>query len=49
MNAEGIRLHRSLSRVVPFAYTPKLFQFMPYDIVLGLIPPHRLGGGLTAI
>lgn len=47
MNAEGIRLHRSLSRVVPFAYTPKLFQFMPYDIVIGLIPPHRLGGGLT--
>jgi hypothetical protein len=47
MNAEGIRLHRSLSRVVPFAYTPKLFQFMPYDVVIGLIPPHRLGGGLT--
>jgi hypothetical protein len=47
MNAEGIRLHRSLSRVLPFAYTPKLFQFMPYDIVIGLIPPHRLGGGLT--
>jgi hypothetical protein len=47
MNAEGIRLHRSLSRIVPFAYTPKLFQFMPYDIVIGLIPPHRLGGGLT--
>ncbi|MEO7223955.1 MAG: hypothetical protein ABIY37_15925, partial [Devosia sp.] len=47
MNAEGIRLHRSLSRVFPFAYTPKLFQFMPYDIVIGLIPPHRLGGGLT--
>ena len=47
MNAEGIRLHRALSRIVPFAYTPKLFQFMPYDIVIGLIPPHRLGGGLT--
>ena len=47
MNAEGIRLHRSLSRIVPFAYTPKLFQFMPYDVVIGLIPPHRLGGGLT--
>jgi hypothetical protein len=47
MNAEGIRLHRSLSRLVPFAYTPKLFQFMPYDIVIGLITPHRLGGGLT--
>ncbi|HEX4296846.1 MAG TPA: hypothetical protein VHZ56_02395 [Devosia sp.] len=48
MNAEGIRLHRQLSRLVPFAYTPRLFQFMPYDFVLGLIPPHRLGGGLTA-
>ncbi len=47
MNAEGIRLHRSLSRLLPFAYTPKLFQFMPYDIVIGLIPPHRLAGGLT--
>ena len=47
MNAEGIRLHRKLSRVVPFAYTPKLFQFMPYDVVIGLIQPHRLGGGLT--
>jgi hypothetical protein len=47
MNAEGIRLHRSLSRIIPFAYTPRLFQFMPYDIVIGLIPPHRLGGGLT--
>jgi hypothetical protein len=48
MNAEGIRMHRRLSRLVPFAYTPKLFQFMPYDAVLGLIPPHRLGGRLTA-
>jgi hypothetical protein len=48
MNAEGIRLHRQLSRVFPAAYTPRLFQFMPYDVVLGLIPPHRLGGKLTA-
>ena len=47
MNAEGIRLHRKLSAVLPFAYTPRLFQFMPYDIVIGLIPPHRLGGALT--
>ena len=47
MNAEGIRLHRALSRLVPFAYTPKLFQFMPYDIVIGLIPPHWVGSGLT--
>lgn len=48
MNARAIRLHRTLSHLLPFAYTPKLFQFMPYDVVLGLIPPHRLGGGLTA-
>jgi hypothetical protein len=48
MNAEGIRLHRKLAKLVPGAYTPKLFQFMPYDVVLGLIPPHRLGGRLTA-
>ena len=48
MNAEGIRMHRRLSRLLPGAYTPKLFRFMPYDVVLGLIPPHRLGGRLTA-
>jgi hypothetical protein len=48
MNARAVGMHRRLSRLMPFAYTPKLFQFMPYDVVLGLIPPHRLGGGLTA-
>lgn len=48
MNAQGIRLHRKFSKILPAAYTPKLFQFMPYDVVLGLIPPHRLGGPLTA-
>jgi len=48
MNAEGIRMHRRLSRLIPGAYRPKLFHFMPYDMVLGLIPPHRLGGRLTA-
>lgn len=47
MNAAGIRIHRRLSKLIPFAYTPRLFTFMPYDIVLGLIPPHRLGGELT--
>jgi hypothetical protein len=47
VNAEGIRLHRKLSGLLPFAYSPRLFQFMPYDIVIGLIPPHRLGGALT--
>jgi hypothetical protein len=48
LNAGGIRMHRRLSRMLPFAYSPKLFQFMPYDVVIGLIPPHRLAGGLTA-
>jgi hypothetical protein len=48
MNAQGMRLHRKLAAVFPAAYTPKLFQFMPYDVVLALIPPHRLGGRLTA-
>lgn len=47
MNAQGVRVHRALSRLIPFAYTPRLFQFLPYDVVIGLIPPHRLGGGLT--
>jgi hypothetical protein len=47
MNAEGIRMHRRLSRLMPFAYPSRLFQFMPYDVVLGLIPPHRLTGSLT--
>jgi hypothetical protein len=47
MNAGGVRMHRRLSRLLPVAYSPKLFQFMPYDLVLGLIPPHRLAGPLT--
>jgi hypothetical protein len=49
MNARGIAMHRRLQRLIPFAYSPRLFTFMPYDIVIGLIPPHRLGGGLTAM
>lgn len=47
VNARAIRLHRAMSRIVPFAYTAKLFQFMPYDVVIGLIPPHWVGSGLT--
>ncbi|HVY50275.1 MAG TPA: hypothetical protein VHA07_01810 [Devosia sp.] len=47
LNAQGVRVHRRLSRLIPFAYSPRLFQFMPYDVVLGLIPPHRLAGPLT--
>jgi hypothetical protein len=48
LNARGIRTHRRLSRLIPFAYRPRVFQFMPYDMVLALVPPHRLGGRLTA-
>jgi hypothetical protein len=33
--------------VLPGACTSKLFGFVPYDIVIGLIPQHRLGGALT--
>jgi hypothetical protein len=43
----GLRTHRGLSRLLPFAYTPSVFRLLPFDIVLGLIPPHRLAGGLT--
>jgi hypothetical protein len=49
MNAQGIAMHRRLQRLIPFAYSSRLFTFMPYDIVIGLIPPHRLGGGLTSV
>jgi hypothetical protein len=48
MNAQGISMHRRIHRLLPFLYTPRLFTFMPFDVVLGLIPPHRLGGALTA-
>src|SRR3569833_2260447 len=48
LNAQGIRTHRKLSRLIPFAYRPRVFQFMPYDMVLALVPPHRLGGRLTS-
>lgn len=45
---EGLHAHRGLSRLIPLAYTSRVFRLLPYDVVLGLIPPHRLGGGLTA-
>jgi hypothetical protein len=45
--AAGLHLHRRLSRLLPFAYGPRLFAFLPYDVVIGLIPPHRLAGALT--
>lgn len=46
-SAAGLHAHRRLSQVFPFAYRPQLFGFLPYDIVLGLLPPHRLGGTLA--
>ena len=48
LNAGGLRVHRRLSRLLPVAYTPRVFRMMPFDVVLGLIPPHRLTGELTA-
>lgn len=47
LNAAAIGAHRRLARLIGFAYRPQVFAFMPYDIVIGLIPPHRLGGPLT--
>lgn len=47
MNAAAVGFHRRLSRLAPFLYSPRVFAFMPYDLVFALIPPHRLGGGLT--
>ena len=48
LNAGGLHVHRRLSRLLPVAYTPRVFRMMPFDVVLGLIPPHRLTGELTA-
>lgn len=47
MNAAAIRLHRRLARRMPGLYGPKVFAFMPYDLVFALIPPHRLTGPLS--
>lgn len=47
MNARGVHMHRRLARLVPFAYGPRLFRFTPFDIVLALLPPHRLAGPLA--
>lgn len=47
MNARGMRAHRALDRLIPFAYGPRLFQFTPFDMILAVVPPHRLGGALT--
>ena len=47
MNAAAIHLHRRLARRLPGLYGPKVFAFMPYDLVFALIPPHRLTGPLS--
>lgn len=47
MNAGAIGFHRWLAGRAPFLYGPKVFQFMPYDFVFALLPPHHLGGPLT--
>ena len=47
MNAAAVRFHRRLARWLPFLYGPKVFAFMPYDLVFALIPPHRLAGPLV--
>lgn len=47
MNSGATRVHRRLARLIPWAYSPRVFAFMPYDFVFGLIPPHRLGGPLV--
>lgn len=47
LNLSALNTHRRLYRRFPFAYRQQVFNFMPYDAVLGLIPPHRLQGALT--
>jgi hypothetical protein len=47
MNAGAIGFHRWLAGRAPFLYGPKVFQFMPYDFVFALLPPHRTYGPMT--
>ncbi|MEX1181134.1 MAG: hypothetical protein WEB63_10055 [Cucumibacter sp.] len=38
-------MHRRVGKVMPFLYTPRFFRFPGvYDIVLTMIPPHRIVG-----
>lgn len=42
------KTHRLLCRLFPFLYGPRFFRFNGnYDIVLTLVPPHRMYGKLT--
>lgn len=47
LHTTSVGLHRRLWRAMPFAYAPKVFNLIPFDAVIGLIPPHYLGGSLT--
>lgn len=43
------KTHRFLCRFLPFLYGPRFFRFNGnYDVVLTLVPPHRMYGNLTA-
>lgn len=48
MNAT-FKAHRLLSRFLPFLYGSRFFRYNgDYNIVLTLVPPHRMYGNLTA-
>jgi len=47
ISAASVALHRRLEKLLPGLYSEKIFSFIPFDMVVGLIPPHRLGGALT--
>ncbi len=41
-------LHRKISKVLPFLYGDRLFRFnQATDVVLTLVPPHRMYGNMT--
>lgn len=47
LNDAALSAHRWMHRRWPTLYAQSVFCFMPYEAVLGLIPPHRLQGVLT--
>lgn len=42
-------VHRRFARVVPFLYGRRFFNFVPYDFVLSLVPPHMNGGAFAEL
>ncbi len=42
-------VHRKLHSVFPFLYGPRFFNYVPYDFVLSLLPPHVAGGVLGKV